>query len=73
MSDHLVEEEVIRGLYWPPAGDDLVELTGSITAAVYAATSWAEYRLGKCVDPRRVERKKPGQPGARRRFQFSKR
>ncbi len=24
-------------------------------------------------DPRRVERKKPGQPGARRRFQFSKR
>ena len=25
------------------------------------------------VDSRRVERKKPGQPGARRRFQFSKR
>ena len=24
-------------------------------------------------DPREVERKKPGQPGARRRFQFSKR
>jgi small subunit ribosomal protein S9 len=24
-------------------------------------------------DPRRVERKKPGQPGARKRFQFSKR
>lgn len=24
-------------------------------------------------DPRQVERKKPGQPGARRRFQFSKR
>jgi len=24
-------------------------------------------------DPRNVERKKPGQPGARRRFQFSKR
>ncbi len=24
-------------------------------------------------DPRKVERKKPGQPGARRRFQFSKR
>ena len=24
-------------------------------------------------DPRMVERKKPGQPGARRRFQFSKR
>lgn len=25
------------------------------------------------VDPRQVERKKPGQPGARKRFQFSKR
>jgi small subunit ribosomal protein S9 len=24
-------------------------------------------------DPREVERKKPGQPGARRKFQFSKR
>ena len=24
-------------------------------------------------DPRAVERKKPGQPGARRKFQFSKR
>tara|TARA_B100000315_G_C14314744_1_gene468024 strand:- start:113 stop:445 length:333 start_codon:yes stop_codon:yes gene_type:complete len=24
-------------------------------------------------DPRKVERKKPGQPGARKRFQFSKR
>jgi small subunit ribosomal protein S9 len=24
-------------------------------------------------DPRAVERKKPGQPGARKRFQFSKR
>jgi small subunit ribosomal protein S9 len=24
-------------------------------------------------DPREVERKKPGQPGARKRFQFSKR
>ena len=24
-------------------------------------------------DPRMVERKKPGQPGARKRFQFSKR
>ncbi|HJO16537.1 MAG TPA: 30S ribosomal protein S9, partial [Phycisphaerales bacterium] len=24
-------------------------------------------------DPRRVERKKPGQPGARKSFQFSKR
>ena len=25
------------------------------------------------IDPREVERKKPGQPGARRKFQFSKR
>jgi len=24
-------------------------------------------------DPRQVERKKPGQPGARKKFQFSKR
>ncbi|MCY4352031.1 MAG: 30S ribosomal protein S9, partial [Gemmatimonadetes bacterium] len=24
-------------------------------------------------DPRKVERKKPGQPGARKKFQFSKR
>ena len=30
-------------------------------------------RLGISRDAREVERKKPGQPGARRRFQFSKR
>ena len=37
----------------------------------------AEFRLKKngflTRDPREVERKKPGQPGARRKFQFSKR
>ena len=29
--------------------------------------------LGFEVDPRKVERKKPGRPKARKRFQFSKR
>ena len=42
-----------------------------IDAEAYKATLKAEGFLTR--DPREVERKKPGQPGARRRFQFSKR
>ncbi len=39
------------------------------------ATSRAELKKAGFVtrDPRKVERKKPGQPGARKKFQFSKR
>ncbi len=49
----------------------------AITRALIAldATSRAELKKAGFVtrDPRKVERKKPGQPGARKRFQFSKR
>lgn len=42
-----------------------------INAEAYRSTLKAEGFLTR--DSREVERKKPGQPGARRRFQFSKR
>lgn len=49
----------------------------AITRALIAldATSRSELKKAGFVtrDPRKVERKKPGQPGARKRFQFSKR
>jgi small subunit ribosomal protein S9 len=49
----------------------------AITRALIAldATSRAELKKAGFVtrDSRKVERKKPGQPGARKRFQFSKR
>ena len=58
------------------------EGTGKITInkrdlAVYFPSSLLQYvvlqPLKKLRDSRSVERKKPGQPKARRRFQFSKR
>ena len=42
-----------------------------IDAEAYRSTLKSNGLLTR--DPREVERKKPGQPGARRRFQFSKR
>ena len=48
-----------------------LELTGTADREAYRSQLKAAGFLTR--DSREVERKKPGQPGARRRFQFSKR
>ncbi len=59
-----------------PTGQSQAILLGVARALVKANSTFEQaLRDGKYLtrDSREVERKKPGQPGARKRFQFSKR
>ena len=62
-------------------GGGISSQAGALRHAIARSVAEISEELKKTVkkagfltrDPRMVERKKPGQPGARKRFQFSKR
>ena len=59
---------------YPHSKGGVLQLTRDLAANVAKVAKWGYDAVELAIrDPRMVERKKPGQRGARRRFQFSKR